>query len=636
MNSAPIVPAALAFDAQGRQTALLQARDVFLAGNELPQRWRGRDRFVVLDTGFGTGDNFLAAWQAWRNDAQRCTRLVFISIEQHPLSGDALTECHRASPLPMLAAELQRAWPPPTHNLHRLSFDDGAVELLLAFGAVQVWLPELVAEIDAFFLGGCAPCDHPQTWDARFCKAIGRLAAPGATLASRSAAHALRAHLASAGFNVQPAHDEVGKRNITLARFAPAFVPRRAVARSRSTAASNDRHALIIGAGLAGCAAASALAGHGWRSTVLECQALIASGASGNLGGLFHGIVNAQDGVHARFNRAAALAAHGAVKSAVARGVAGNASGLLRLETTLDATAMRALLRRLGLPPGYVQALSAADASERAGVALASPCWFYPGGGWVQPAGLAAAFLEQAGVQAELRAASEASRLERTTTGWRVLDARGDLMGEAGTVVLANAFDAQRLLRASNIGADWPLESVRGQISIASAAHLASPRLPIAGRGYLLPAIDGRVMFGATAQPADADRSVRDADHLLNVAQLARLLGHAVDLPPAELAGRTAWRCSAVDRLPLIGAVPDPDAVGARLDQPRFVPRLAGLYVFTALGSRGITWCALGAQVLAAAVTGAPAPIEASLLDAIDPARFVSRRARRAASTSRE
>ncbi|MBC8056276.1 MAG: FAD-dependent oxidoreductase, partial [Rhizobiales bacterium] len=326
MNSAPIVPAALAFDAQGLQTAARsQARDDFLAGNELPQRWRGRDRFVVLDTGFGPGANFLATWQAWRNDAQRCTRLVFISIEQHPLSGDALTEFHRASPLPMLAAELQRAWPPPTHNLHRLNFDDGAVELLLAFGAVQDWLPELVAEIDAFFLGGCASGDHPQTWDARFCKAIGRLAAPGATLASRSAPHALRAHLASAGFNVQPAHDEVGRHDITLAHFAPTFTPRRAVARSRSTA-SNDRHALIIGAGLAGCAAASALAGHGWRSTVLERQALIASGASGNLGGLFHGIVNAQDGVHARFNRAAALSAHGAVKSALARGVAGNAN----------------------------------------------------------------------------------------------------------------------------------------------------------------------------------------------------------------------------------------------------------------------------------------------------------------------
>jgi len=43
------------------------------------------------------------------------------------------------------------------------------------------------------------------------------------------------------------------------------------------------------------------------------------------------------------------------------------------------------------------------------------------------------------------------------------------------------------------------------------------------------------------------------------------------------------------------------------------------------MGSRGIGWAALCAQVLAAQVSGAPMPLEASLLDAIDPARFAVR-----------
>ena len=66
-----------------------------------------------------------------------------------------------------------------------------------------------------------------------------------------------------------------------------------------------------------------------------------------------------------------------------------------------------------------------------------------------------------------------------------------------------------------------------------------------------------------------------------------------------------------------------------RLDQPRLVPRLPGLYVISAFGSRGITWAMLAARVLAASVSGAPIPLEADLLDAIDPARFICRRARR-------
>ena len=67
-------------------------------------------------------------------------------------------------------------------------------------------------------------------------------------------------------------------------------------------------------------------------------------------------------------------------------------------------------------------------------------------------------------------------------------------------------------------------------------------------------------------------------------------------------------------------------------DQPRLLPRREGLFAFTALGSRGIGMSVLGARLLAAWVTGAPAPVEASLMDAVDPARFAAR-ARRKAST---
>jgi tRNA 5-methylaminomethyl-2-thiouridine biosynthesis bifunctional protein len=645
MNTAPIVPIvpdSLAFDADGipfspeyqdiyhpRAGAFAQAQHVFLGGNELPVRWRDRERFVVLETGFGLGNNFLATWQAWRADAQRCAQLTFISIEQHPLSRESLAIAHRESPAPALADALRRAWPPLTPNLHRLAFDDDRVQLLLALGDVQAWLPELVASVDAFYLDGFAPATNPRMWDERVCKAIGRLAAPDATLATWSAARALRGHLTAAGFEVRLGAGSGGKREITLARYAPAFAPRRAPARARAPAAI-EPHALIIGAGIAGCATAWALAEHGWRSTVFERRAQIAAEASGNAGALFHGTVNAPDGVHARFNRAAALAACDAVQTAVEHhGVAGSTQGLLRLETTLDLLRMQSMLARLGLPPDYVHALAATEASRCAGIELQHPAWFYPGGGWVQPAGLARSYLERAADAVALRANVEVDALQRTSTGWRLLDAQGRVIAEAPTVVLANAGDALRLLGEPG----WPVDRVRGQISEVDASRLTLPRLPVAGAGYLLPRVGALAVFGATSQPADDDASVRRADHALNLDQLARLLGHRPALMPDELTGRTAWRWSSRDRLPLIGAVPDiASASRVRMDQPRFVPRLPGLFVFTALGSRGIGWSALGAQVLAALVTGAPVPMEASLLDAVDPARFASRRARQANS----
>ena len=105
-----------------------------------------------------------------------------------------------------------------------------------------------------------------------------------------------------------------------------------------------------------------------------------------------------------------------------------------------------------------------------------------------------------------------------------------------------------------------------------------------------------------------------------------------VTLAPHGLTGRVGWRVVASDRMPVVGGVPDVQASSRgpmRLDQPRFVPRASGLYVHTALASRGIAWAPLAAQTLAAVIAGAPCPLESSLLDAIDVARFVSRAARR-------
>ena len=638
MNTAPLEAATLTLTDDGvpfsaryrdiyhpRAGAFMQARHVFVAGNGLPGRWQGREQFVVLETGFGLGNNFLATWQAWREDPQRCERLTFISIEAHPLKRDELRQAHANSPLPQLAQELQRAWPPLTSNLHTLDFEAGRVRLLLAFGDVQSWLPELVANVDAFFLDGFAPDRNPRMWDARVCKALSRLAAPGATLATWTAAHALRADLTTAGFDVRLAQGTGGKRDITLARYAPGFTPRRAPSRAVARDKVEPR-ALIVGGGLAGCAAAWALSEHGWYSTVFERHAQIASEASGNPAGLFHGIVNAQDGVHARFNRAAALQAAHVVRIALAsHGAAGELNGLLRLENASAVDRMRAMLAALGLPKDYVEALDADQASALSGLRLKHPAWFYPGGGWLHPAGLARAWLERAAPRVALRVNCDVQALRRSPGGWAVLDADGATLAEAPTLILANAGAALTLLDEPG----WPIEPVRGQLGMLPAEALHLPRVPIAGAGYLLPEVDGLAVFGATAQPHDHDASVRDADHAANLAQLARLTGESVPADVSTMRGRTAWRWSASDRLPVIGAVPDLTAPAQRLDQPRFVPRQPGLFVFTALGSRGITWAALGARMLAANIAGAPAPMEASLIDAVDPARFVSRAARR-------
>ena len=644
MKTAPVVPAPLTFDADGvavstdyadryhpRAGAIAQARHVFLQGNGLPERWRGHDDFAILELGFGLGNNFLATWEAWRSDPHRGARLHFISIEKHPFSRSDLARGHAASSLPALAHDLLQAWPPLTPNLHRLEFEDGRVQLLLALGDVADWLPEIVASVDAFYLDGFAPDRNPAMWQPRVLKALGRLAAPGATAATWSVARSVQAGLVEAGFEVRGAPGRGGKREITLARFAPRFSPRRAPARLAS-AVGGDRHALIVGAGLAGCAAAWALARQGWQSTLFDRLPTLAAGASGNRAGIFHGIFNPQDGVHARFNRAASFQAQHAVRVAIEQhGAAGQLAGLLRLEHKRSFEALQAQHHALGLPPAYVQALSASDAAWRSGLPATAPAWFYPGGGWIDPAALAASFLQRTGNSGLFHGNARVDALRRWGDRWQLLDAAGHVLGAAPVVVLANAFEATQWLGAHA----WPLQRVRGQTTElpVSTRGLRLPALPVTGNGYVLPALPGALaLFGATAQVGDDEPALRASDHQHNLAHLARLTGSAPSIDLAALSGRVGWRCVADDRLPLIGAVPDLEATrqpALRLDQPRFVPRAPGLFVFTALASRGIAWSALGAQTLASLITGAPCPLEASLLDAVDAGRFVSRTARR-------
>jgi len=671
MKTTPIVPARIVIDDDGtprsaeygdvyhpRSGALAQARHVFLDGDALAARWRGKDRFVILETGFGLGNNFLVTWNAWRADPDRCRQLHFISIEQSPPTRATFAALERDASLAPLAAELARQWPPLTCNLHRVAVDGGRVELLLAFGAVDAWLPQLVADVDAFFLDGFAPARNPGMWDARLFKAMARLAAPEATIATWSAARAVRDGLRSAGFAIETAPGSGGKRDITRGRFSPRFAPRPSPRRgstsiagtsspgvdpaeraraARGTTAPVQAPVVIVGAGLAGCALARALAERGVPSLVIERSAAVAEEGSGNAAGLFHGVVHPGDGRHARFHRAAALAAGAAVRAAVLRhGVRGSTAGLLRVEAGRDLAEMQRLIDEQGLPADYVKALDRDAASGLAGARLSSPAWHFPGAGWVDPRSLARSWLADAGASVRLRLGCAAVSLHRVDTGWALHDAAGATIAAAPVVVLCNG-DGTLAGRSP-----WPVRRQRGQISAVAAGELApveAPRLPIAGAGYVVPEIEGTVWFGASSAWDDDDPALRRQDQQRNLERMAALLGLPESPALDRLDGRVGFRWATDDRLPIIGAVPAsvaetmaPGFVGARtprFDQPRFVARAPGLFVCCALGSRGIASAAFGAEMLAAAITGAPLPAEADLLDAIDPARFLTRGFRR-------
>jgi tRNA 5-methylaminomethyl-2-thiouridine biosynthesis bifunctional protein len=665
--------------------ALAQARHVFLAGNGLPQRWAGRRQFAILETGFGLGHNFLATWEAWKgrqtwNEREASSDregsgadlaadppsafLDVVAIEQHPPTRDDLRRAHALSGAPAALSEaLIDAWPVALRGLHRLHFDGGCLRLTLAFGEAGDLMPALSGPIDAFYLDGFAPHLNPAMWDPRLMKALGRLAAPGATLATWSVARHVQDGLTAAGFEVTRAPGFHRKRWMTVARHAPRAAPRAPAGRAQGPWSAR-REAVIVGAGLAGAAVAHALATRGWRCTVLEAAREPAQGASGNPAGLFHGVVHPTDGVHARLHRAAALFAERHHAPLIRQGrLPGAANGMLVVhpehgvdngspsESEIGTQAPSSPpshtppRRRRDRPPeplpGFAEWLNTEQASAVAGVSLTGPALHYPHGGWIAPNALVRHWLSTPGVQLVCGAEVADFRAPKAPgdDGF-VVDAAGRVLAQAPLIVLANGPGLQRWADTGRI--DLPaLGTSVGRISWADAAG-DGPRVPVSGHGYALRLTDGRLFCGATSRPP-GDATTPEDDHRWNLERLANLTGQQTT---GTVEGRQGLRLGTPDRLPLIGPLPaeapatTPATASAGRsralaeDQPRRIPRMPGVFVASAFGSRGLIWAPLAAELIASWVEGTPLPLESDLVDAVDPARARARRARRQADGS--
>lgn len=98
------------------QDGLAETRHVFLAGNDLPARFR--PGFRIAELGFGTGLNALAAWAAWR-ETHIPGDLAFTTFEAWPLpSGDMMRALEAFPDLAPLAAPLVAACALGARDIH--------------------------------------------------------------------------------------------------------------------------------------------------------------------------------------------------------------------------------------------------------------------------------------------------------------------------------------------------------------------------------------------------------------------------------------------------------------------------------------------------------------------------------------
>ncbi len=596
--------------------ATAQARHVFLGGNGLPERWQGKDRFVILETGFGLGLNFLTTWQAWRDDPQRCRRLHFVSLEKHPFNTGDLALAQRAWPeFAAIAAELQSKWPPLAPGVHRLHLAGGQVILTLFFGDATTQLRAVDAAVDAFFLDGFSPTKNPELWTPHFCRGLTRLATAGTTLATWSVAGTVRAALTAAEFEVKKQPGFAGKRQMLVGCFRSR--------RPNRHQPPTDRRAIVIGAGIAGSTSAHRLASAGWQVTVLEQAATPASGASSNLAGMLRPLPSADDNRLSRLTRAGYLATRALLAELPEARWSGCGVMHLGREAEHEAQQERTVAA-LGLPPEVIQFVDKDEASRKLNWPVETGGWWFPNAGWVQPPSLCRAALAAYPEKITTIFNAAVDRIKRTKTAWQVLDATGAVLAEAPYVIMASGVAATGFEQFS-----WlPQTSARGQVSHLPSRETPSLDIVVCKLGYAMPDIDGIRLVGASHLLGDTDPDVRQVDHRDNLARLNLILPNfAADIDPASLEGRVGFRPMSPDRLPIVGPAPQPLPAGSN-SRLHDLPRQPGLWCVQGFGARGIVWSALMADLLLSQLEGEPLPLENDLADALDPGRFLIKTAR--------
>ncbi len=461
--TASLIPATLAFRADGTfysplyddiyhsaVGAFTQAEHVFLNGNGLPERWRNRRTFTVVETGFGMGVNFVATWAQWREDPSRCERLHFVSTEKHPFSQADLRAAYDAivadASMSALARMLVDAWPTLVPGTHRLEFEGGRITLTLVFGDAVQTLQTLWLRADAFYLDGFSPAKNPDMWTPAIFKSLARIAGDDATFATYTSAGDVKRGLAQAGFECRKVEGFGWKRAMLVGRFAPRWRVRRH--EPPVPLAVDERHAIVIGAGLAGCAVIERLAARGWHVTSLERHREAAREASGNPAGVFHPMLSRDDSVASRITRAGflyALRRWSMLADGMHRPARG-LDGLLQIaESEEEAHAFAQMLASFAYPADYAVPVSRDDAQRIANIPLARGGCYFPHGGWIDPAALCAAQCEAAGARLERRFGIEAARIERRGDQWTVFDVAGRPAARAPVVILANAHEAARV-----------------------------------------------------------------------------------------------------------------------------------------------------------------------------------------------
>ena len=650
MKQNAIQPANLEFNAEGtpvsrdfddvyfsNDNGLEETRYVFLGGNQLNERFpiHPRPLFIVAESGFGTGLNFLTLWQAFDvfhrdNPEATLQRLHFISFEKFPLKADDLSLAHQHWPeLTPWAEQLQAQWPQPLAGCHRLLLDDGRVTLDLWFGDINELTNELDdslnQQVDAWFLDGFAPAKNPDMWTPELFSAMARLARPGGTLATFTSAGFVRRGLQESGFSMQKRKGFGRKREMLVGEMKQTldFASRTPWFAHSGT---EQRDVAIIGGGIASALLSLALLRRGWQVTLYCADSAPAEGASGNRQGALYPLLSQHDPALARFFPAAFTFARRLYDTLPVQ-FDHDWCGVTQLAWDEKSAQKIAQMLELNLPPEIAVAVNAQTVAQTCGVDTDCGGITYPAGGWLCPQQLTAELFALAATRGlHVHYDYPVETISTDNDGWQLNQRQYHEVA-----VLANGYQVTDFSQTIHL----PMYPVAGQVShIPTTPGLSQLRQVLCYDGYLTPQNPNNQQhcIGASYHRGQTDTAFSAVDQQQNRQRLINCLPQIKWVQEVDVSAdkaRSGVRCATRDHLPMAGNVPDYDrtlseyaSLAERQERAIEAPIYRNLYLLGALGSRGLCSAPLMAEILAAQMSNEPLPMDRETLAALNPNRL--------------
>ncbi|OOR99417.1 bifunctional tRNA (5-methylaminomethyl-2-thiouridine)(34)-methyltransferase MnmD/FAD-dependent 5-carboxymethylaminomethyl-2-thiouridine(34) oxidoreductase MnmC [Haemophilus paracuniculus] len=625
------------------QDGLAESHYVFQEGNQLWEKWQAHSRthFVIAETGFGTGLNFLAVATQFRRfqvefPTAKLQRLYFISFEKYPLTSQQFAEVHRHYPqFAEISAQLIACWQPQIAGCQRYHF--GEIYLDLWFGEMAENLPQLgdnyCENVDCWFLDGFSPDKNPEMWNDQLYSQMFRLTQKGGSFATFTAASAVRRGLQAVGFEVKK-RKGFGKKREMLWGEKPLASPTPAVAFPYFYQPNqlDSEDVAIVGGGVASLFLAWSLLERGKNVTLYCKDETVAKNASGNLQGAIYPQFSDDDDRNVRFYLHSfdyALQRLRQISQQIdfERDFCGvglyayNQKTAQKLQKIAD----------FGLDSSLFELISAEKFSEKIGLLVPNGGGWIAQGGWLSPVQLVQrgfAYLETLGLKIVLNHQVQNPQFIGGKWQWQ----QGEQTFAHQILVLANGHKLTDFAETDGI----PLYPVRGQVSqIPTTTALQPLQAVICYDGYLTPMSAQQThCVGASHIRDNADEHFSLEEHQQNLAKLCQNLTacdwtQGIDLSQnqAKVGIRAAFR----DRVPMVGAVPNFAVQKAqyvnlynklrRKEPISIAENQPNLYLIAGLGSRGLTTAPLLGEILASQICGEPIPLSEDILHNLTPNR---------------